>query len=140
VDSVRAGYRACALCPLDLRVLRFLRAWRRGVYVNVRCLVTGRGAPGSSGRTRRDLGRRDVPRRVRSPSTVSLPYTRVSSVGVSAQKVEVFKKGSRADFLHYTASIVMVDHGSTRIPLGGRLFTLIYSNIHTKILAAGKNE
>ena len=36
-------------------------------------------------------------------------------LGVSAQKVEVFKKGSRADFLHYTASIVMVDHGSTRI-------------------------
>ena len=36
------------------------------------------------------------------------------AVGVSAQKVEVFKKGSRADFLHYTASIVMVDHGSTR--------------------------
>ena len=35
-------------------------------------------------------------------------------LGVSAQKVEVFKKGSRADFLHYTASIVMVDHGSTR--------------------------
>ena len=35
-------------------------------------------------------------------------------IGVSAQKVEVFKKGSRADFLHYTASIVMVDHGSTR--------------------------
>ena len=64
----------------------------------------------------------------------------ILSVGVSAQKVEVFKKGSRADFLHYTASIVMVDHGSTRIPLGGRLFTLIYSNIHTKILAAGKNE
>ena len=37
------------------------------------------------------------------------------TLGVSAQKVEVFKKGSRADFLHYTASIVMVDHGSTRI-------------------------
>jgi hypothetical protein len=36
-------------------------------------------------------------------------------VGVSAQKVEVFKKGSRADFLHYTASITTVDHGSTRI-------------------------
>ena len=39
---------------------------------------------------------------------------RTAHVGVSAQKVEVFKKGSRADFLHYTASIVMVDHGSTR--------------------------
>ena len=39
---------------------------------------------------------------------------RLMMVGVSAQKVEVFKKGSRADFLHYTASIVMVDHGSTR--------------------------
>jgi hypothetical protein len=38
----------------------------------------------------------------------------IARVGVSAQKVEVFKKGSRADFLHYTASIVMVDHGSTR--------------------------
>ena len=36
-------------------------------------------------------------------------------LGVSAPKVEVLKKGSRADFLHYTASIEMVDHGSTRI-------------------------
>ena len=34
--------------------------------------------------------------------------------------------------LHYTASIVMVDQ-----PLGGRIFTLINTNIHTNILAAG---
>ena len=52
--------------------------------------------------------------RVGRPTTHSV-LSAARSVGVSAQKVEVFKKGSRADFLHYTASIVMVDHGSTRI-------------------------
>ena len=45
----------------------------------------------------------------------SPPAMEPPPLGGSAQKVEVFKKGSRADFLHYTASIVMVDHGSTRI-------------------------